>query len=115
MVRKRPRIGIVPRLTLGTAAAIGVIPACVLMSCSSGTPEANCGSDCPDVASSLDSPYQAADVAAAFDVTSSFEASPPDEAGSDAEDAMSGDAGQPEADAPASDGAASEAAAEGGD
>ncbi len=113
MARKRPRIGIVPRLTLGTAAAVSVIPACVAMSCSSGNSQGpNCGSSCPDVAAAFDGSYQG--VFDAFDVTSSFEASPPQEAGTDADDALSGDGGLPQ-DAPATDGAAPEAAADGGD
>jgi hypothetical protein len=113
--RKRPRIGIVPRLTLGTAAAVSVIPACVAMSCSSGnSQEPNCGSSCPDVAAAFDSSYQGGDVLASFDVTASFEAGPRDDAGTDADDAMSGDGGLPQ-DGRATDGATSDAATDGGE
>ncbi len=99
--RKRPRIGIVPRVTLGTAAAIGVIPACVAMSCSSGSGQEG------SVFAAFDSSYQGGDGVL-------FDSGLPPETGSVADEAASGDAGSGEADAPTGDGPGSDASNEGG-
>jgi hypothetical protein len=112
LVKKRPRIGIVPRVTLGTAAAMGVIPACVaISSCSSSSGQV------ATVAAAFDSSFECAcqgyDVLGAFDTTLP-ETSSPDEAGSDADDATSGDGGFGEADAPTGDGPISDASDDGG-
>ncbi len=104
--KKRPRIGIVPRLTLGTAAAVGIIPACVAMSCSSSSPESS-------VFGAFDSSYQNDQALSdEFSVFGAFDSSyqndqalsdsgAPSEAEPDADDATSGDAGS--GDGPASD------------